>query len=270
MFADLDSTFYHPFYFEVRNPDPEYNHIFELERDRDIDRYELDLFYDEDSLFRYRRRHRPRSLFRTRPEHIGKEIESENNNFIKEKEMKYELYPLYINWKKIEEQNFENEGNYFFNVFKLFGFFGEAIFEILIESNPKNDYYTHKNFLKELFKLYKKEYKKEEIDKNIFYKKLMDIFENVVSLVKNKIIIFKEITIFLLIFKIYQAIFSSLKDKKNYIESLKNQFIILSYLTNDEYLKIYNTYLDKYTHGAFQRDKSEFIKQIKKSYKIFS
>ena len=254
-FEDIHFDAYYDFFYE-RYPEP--NDSLEFRRDR--------IFIDEDPIYL----HRPRSLFRPRSEQIGKEIKSNSKIFLEEKEIKYELYPLYINWKKIEEQHFENGGNFFFNVFKLFGYFGEAIFEILIESNPKNDYYTHKNFLKELFKLYKKEYKKEEIDKNIFCKKLLDIFENVVSLVKNKIIIFKEITIFLFIFKFYQAIFSSLKDKKNYIESLKNQFIILSYLTNEEYVKIYNTYLDKYTHNIFSRSKNDYIKQIKKNYKFFS
>ena len=35
-------------------------------------------------------------------------------------------------------------------VFKLFGHFGEAIFNILEETNNDEDYYNHKNFLKDL------------------------------------------------------------------------------------------------------------------------
>ena len=41
-------------------------------------------------------------------------------------------------------------------------------------------------------------------------------------------------------------------------------------LTNEEYVKIYNTYLDKYTHNIFSRSKSDYIKQIKTNYKFFS
>ena len=204
-----------------------------------------------------------------------KELKSNNENFIKEKDIKYNLYPLFINWKKIESKSIENN---YFKIFKLFGYFGEAIYEILRESLPKVDndeYYTYKNFINELNKLYKKEYKKEEIEKNNFYKKIMSINEDVISLVRNKIIIFKEIPIFLIIFKIYQSIYISLKDKKNIIESLKYQFIILSYMKTDEYDIIYNKYLKRFKIGRylglniFQRNKEEYIKQIKKDYKKF-
>ena len=203
------------------------------------------------------------------------ELKSNNENFIKEKDIKFNLYPLFINWKKIESKSIEND---YFKIFKLFGYFGEAIYEILRESLPKvdnNDYYTYKNFINELNKLYKKEYKKEEIEKNNFYKKIMSINEDVISLVRNKIIIFKEIPIFLIIFKIYQSIYISLKDKKNIIESLKYQFIILSYMKTDEYDIIYNKYLKRFKIGRylglniFQRNKEEYIKQIKKDYKKF-
>ena len=203
------------------------------------------------------------------------ELKSNNENFIKEKDIKFNLYPLFINWKKIESKSIEND---YFKIFKLFGYFGEAIYEILRESLPKvdnNDYYTYKNFINELNKLYKKEFKKEEIEKNNFYKKIMSINDDVISLVRNNIIIFKEIPIFLIIFKIYQSIYISLKDKKNIIESLKYQFIILSYMKTDEYDIIYNKYLKRFKIGRylglniFQRNKEEYIKQIKKDYKKF-
>ena len=199
-----------------------------------------------------------------------KEMKSDNKNFLKEKDVKFELYPLYINWKKIDKQSFEGKDNYYFNIFKIFGYFGEAIYEILIKSVPKTDYFTHNNFLNELYKLYKKEYTKEELEKNIFYKNIKDIYEDTISLIKNKIIIFKEIPIFLIILKFYQSIFSSLKDKNNAIESLRSQFVILSYLKNEEYEKIYNTHLKKFSYSIFQRNKIDFIKRIKKDYKIYS
>ena len=200
-----------------------------------------------------------------------KELESDNENFIKEKNIKFDLYPLYINWKKIETKKYPNE---YFNIFKLFGYFGEAIFEILKESIPKSDdYYTNKNFLIELIKLYQKDLTKEEIEQNKFYKKLLDIFDDVISLVKNKIVIFKEIPIFLTVLKLYQLLYSLLKDKKNCIESLKYQFIILNYLKSDEYDLLYDKYLKVCKTGRFlgynifRRSKDEYIKQIKREYK---
>ena len=228
---------------------------------------------DEENSIIYIRRN-PINIFQLEQAEL-KELKSNNENFIKEKDIKFNLYPLFINWKKIESKSLENN---YFKIFKLFGYFGEAIYEILRETLPKvdnNDYYTYKNFLNELSKLYKKELKKEEIETNNFYKKIISVNEDVVSLVKNKIIIFKEIPIFLIIFKIYQSIYISLNDKKNSIDSLKYQFIILSYIKNDEYDIIYNKYLTKFKIGRylglniFQRNKDEYIKQIKKDYKKF-
>ena len=50
--------------------------------------------------------------------------ESNNNpNFLKEKDMKFNLYPFYINWKKIEERK-----NSYYDIFIHFGYLGAAIF----------------------------------------------------------------------------------------------------------------------------------------------
>ena len=48
-----------------------------------------------------------------------------------EKNIKYNLYPLYINWKETER---EKENNVYYYIFKLFGYFGEAIFLLLKEA----------------------------------------------------------------------------------------------------------------------------------------
>jgi hypothetical protein len=202
------------------------------------------------------------------------EIKSDNNNFIKEENIKFDLYPLYINWKKIESKKIEN---YYFNIFKLFGYFGEAIYEILTKAIPKDDnYYRSNNFVNELNKLYKMKYKKEEIENNNLFKKLLEIKDDVFSLIKNKIVIFKEIPIFLIILKFYESFYSSLKDKNNAIESLKYQFIILNYLKNDEYEIIYKKYLQKFrstgflSQKIFLDNKGEYIRQIKRNYKMFT
>ena len=252
-----------------------------LRLDEPYNRFENDLFElnfrhsdsnndeNENSIFIIRRNIRNHILI----EHLDlKEIKSDNNNFIKEKDIKYDIYPLYINWKKIESKSITNT---YFNVFKLFGYFGVAVYDIFIESMSDNNNCNYKNFIGELSKLYKKEYKKEEIEEKKFYKKIMNIKDDVFSLVKNKIIIFKEISIFLIILKFYQAIYCSLNNKTNIIDSLKYQFIILSYIKNDEYEKIYNTYLRKFKIGrylgfnVFQRNKEEYHKSIKNDYKKY-
>ena len=262
---------------EIFLPFENFNERFEdpfLELNRSQRIFSIENYSDEHSIIYFRRNNR--NHFQIEQPELN-EIKSNNENFIKEKDIKFNLYPLYINWKKIETKSKENN---YFNILKLFGYFGEAIYEILVEAfhkvdNDNNDYYTHNNFISELGKLYKKEYNKEEIEKNNFFIKIMNINEDVISLVRNKIIIFKEIPIFLIIFKFYQSIYSALNEKKNIIESLKYQFIILSYLKNDEYETIYNKYLKKFKIGRylgfniFQRNKDEYIKQIKKDYKNF-
>ena len=247
----------------------------------DLNQFNIIEFYSPPSPFFINRFRRP-SIFLRSPIRIGRhvaqedldEIKSDNNNFIKEENIKFDLYPLYINWKKIESKKIEN---YYFNIFKLFGYFGEAIYEILTKAIPKDDnYYRSNNFVNELNKLYKMKYKKEEIENNNLFKKLLEIKDDVISLIKNKIIIFKEIPIFLIILKFYESFYSSLKDKNNAIESLKYQFIILNYLKNDEYEIIYKKYLQKFrstgflSQKIFLDNKGEYIRQIKRNYKMFT
>ena len=174
-----------------------------------------------------------------------KELNSNNDNFMQEKNVKYSLYPLYINWKKIETKS---DNNVYFNIFKLFGYFGEAIFNILKETTKDENYYNHKNFLKELNAFYIKYKIKHTIEENEFIKKIINIYDDVISLIKNKIIIFKEITVFLIIMRLYEIYYIKSKDNKKVLEILKYQYIILSYLKEEEYKKIFNKYYKKLNH----------------------
>ena len=199
-----------------------------------------------------------------------KEIKSNNDNFIQEKNIKYNLYPLFINWKKIET---EKEKNEYFNVFKLFGYFGVAIFDILRQLN-ENKEYNHKNFISELND-YKKYLGKSQLEGNEFYKKLIDIYNNVISLIKNRIIIFKEISIFLTVLRLYENYFYRMNDKTKLIEILKCQFLIIFKLTDKEYKKIYDKYFKKFkTHSDESEDENDiwllernlFFPKCKKNY----
>ena len=68
--------------------------------------------------------------------------ETNNNpNFMQEKDMKYNLYPFYINWKKIEERK-----NSFYDTFAHLGYFGAAVFSnFKTEECPIN--LTYKNII---------------------------------------------------------------------------------------------------------------------------
>ena len=51
------------------------------------------------------------------------QVKNNNPNFMQEEDMKYNLYPLYINWKKIEERK-----NEYYEIFIHYGYFGAAVF----------------------------------------------------------------------------------------------------------------------------------------------
>ena len=205
-----------------------------------------------------------------------KEMQSENENFIQEKNIKYSLYPLYINWKKIESKNLDNVIHY--NIFKLFGYFGAAIFNILAESSIYDlDYFSYENFLFELNSFYVKYFSESQIKNSDFFKKIINIYDDVISLIKNKIIIFKEICVFIIVMKLYQTYFSKIKDSKKLFEVIKYQYIIISYLKEDEYKLIYNKYLKKlnrkssfdilFNSHIYPKNKKKFINNLKIIYK---
>ena len=79
-----------------------------------------------------------------------KEETSENPNFMQETNMKFRLYPLYINWKKIEH----NEQGYY-RVFLRYGYFGSAIFSSFKDKYPsldaKNMFFILAEFISENF-----------------------------------------------------------------------------------------------------------------------
>ena len=121
MFADLDYEY--------------------LERNRDIFAYDNNFFefHIEPSYLSIRQDNNEREKINL------KELKSHNNSFILEKNMKYSLYLLYINWKKIETKKLNNNDN---NIFKLFGYFGAVKYNILKEIDENcGDKYNHKNFL---------------------------------------------------------------------------------------------------------------------------
>ena len=205
-----------------------------------------------------------------------KEMQSENENFIQEKNIKYSLYPLYINWKKIESKNLDNIIHY--NIFKLFGYFGAAIFNILVESSIYDlDYFSYENFLFELNSFYIKYFSESQIKNSGFFKKIINIYDDVISLIKNKIIIFKEISVFIIIMKLYQTYFSKIKDNKKLFDVIKYQYIIISYLKEDEYKLIFNKYLKKlnrkssfdilFNQHIYPKNKKKFINNLKIIYK---
>ena len=220
---------------------------------------------------------RERNRERTRENEKIKEIESNNEYFTNENNIKYNLYPLYINWKKIESKSLNNS---YYNVFRLFGYFGEAIFNIIKEANDEDkDYFNHRNFLSELNLYNTKNYSISEIKENIFFKRLVSIYDDVISLIKNNLFIYKEISVYLIVMRLYEKYFLIIDDRAKALEVLKMQFKIISNMKDNDYKKIYNEYYKKVnrdnsrrlwtddTKSKLPKSKESYINYIKINYK---
>lgn len=218
-----------------------------------------------------------------------KEETSQNPNFMQETNMKFRLYPLYINWKKIEN----NEQGYY-RVFLRYGYFGSAIFSSFKDKYPsldaKNMFSVLAEFISENF--FKKNINNslrdnkndninEEEDKKVreFFDKLPKI-NDIINLIENKIIMMKEVSLLILILKIYEIYFIINKYNNDIINVLKYEYLLLSYLSDEEYKDIYNNHFKGKISKIFKKisetngknyilpkTKLKFVNHIKSVYK---
>ena len=218
-----------------------------------------------------------------------KEEQSHNPNFMQEKNMNYRLYPFYINWKKIEH----NEQGYY-RVFVRYGYLGASIFSNFKDKYPsldvKNFFPVLAEFITDnLLKLKvnntsannEVNNKNEEIENKIkeFFEKLpstSDLF----GLIEKKIIMMKEVPLVILILKIYEMNFMANKNNEDIINVLKYEYLLLSYLSDDEYKNIYNNHFKGKISKIFKKladtkgksyllpkNKVKYINNIKSVYK---
>ena len=174
-----------------------------------------------------------------------------NPNFMHEKDMKFNLYPLYINWKKIEA----NENNYF-DMFVHFGYFGASIYstfrKIYQNITNKNIIYLFSSFCYDFLVNQNEDQEKNEKELTLFISNLPEI--NIIyKLIKKKIIMFKEIPIFLIIIKIYEIYFLYKDHEDKIIELLKYQYLLLTYITDDEYNEIFHTHYKGKVSSIFRK-----------------
>ena len=93
----------------------------------------------------------------------------------------------------------------------------------------------------------------------------------------------KEVPILLIVLKIYEIYFMRQKDKKNEIETvLKSEYLLGTYLTDDEFNKIYKKHFKGNIYKvfmkivnnngkeyAFPKTKDDFLVHIKYIYKLY-
>ena len=203
--------------------------------------------------------YRLRNYYRRRQEECEDEIvllNEENNsntnkNFMKEKDIKFRLYPFYINWKKIEE----NEKGYY-RTFIHYGFFGASIYSLFKEKYPEMDFkniiYILSSFIYEYLVSGNDDDSSQDIIK-YFFEKLPNLDE-ICGLIKKRIILMKEVPILLIVLKIYEIYFMRQKDKKNEIETvLKSEYLLGTYLTDDEFNKMYKKHFKGNIYKVFMK-----------------
>ena len=179
------------------------------------------------------------------------DIKNKNQNFIKDKDVNFRLYPFYINWKKLEN----NEYGYY-RIFVHFGYFGAAIYSIFkkkdIALNVKNILFYLSSFIPDY--LLKDDKKDALIQENIkfFFENVPEV-DTIFEIIENKIIMFREISILLIILKIYEINFI-INNNKNQIEKvLKCEYLIGTYLTNSEFIDIYRRHFKGKVFDVFKK-----------------
>lgn len=173
-----------------------------------------------------------------------------NPNFMHEKDMKYRLYPFYINWKKVEA----NKSDYF-QVFVHLGFFGAAIYSTFKEIYPsmemKNIFHIFSSFCYE-FLMNENNKEEYENEAEVFILHLPNL-EDIFSLIKDKIIMFKEVPMFIMVLKIFEIYFLFKNEIESLLELLKYEYLLVSYLTDEEYKEIFQKYFKGKVNQIFKK-----------------
>ena len=185
-----------------------------------------------------------------------------NPNFMLEKDMNFRLYPFYINWKKIEE----NESGYY-QIFVHFGYFGVSIYSSFKEKYPSlkvnNILFVLASFIDEY--LLSKNNKSESSQKLIeeFFEK-MPTLEKLCNLIQEKIIMKKEVSMILLVLKIYEIYYMLQKNNEELEKVLKNEYLLITYLNENEYKDIYHSHYK----GKISQSFKKIVEKNGKEYEL--
>ena len=205
--------------------------------------------------------------------------EKTNPNFMEEKNMNFRLYPFYINWKKIEA----NDPGYY-RILVHYGYFGAAVYSSFKEKYPSLDVnnvlFILAGFINEY--LLKPENDKTDIIKttiNDFFEKMPNLNE-LYELMEKKIIMMNQVPVIILILKIYEIDFILKKINDDIEKVLIYQYLLLTYLDDDEYKEIYNSNFKGKVSKVFKKivevhgknyylakSKIKYIEHIKSLYK---
>ena len=161
-----------------------------------------------------------------------------NSNFMTNEEIDFKKYPLNINWKKIEE----NKESYLI-VFSQYGLIGTVIYDVL-----KLERLRVYNILIEKAIDVIESFATDSCsikEKNDTLQNLPD-FDIVFSLIKNKVILFREIPVYIIFLKFYEVkIYDedvncvNPENKSLLTKIIESYYLLLSRLKDYEYNHIY-------------------------------
>ena len=205
-----------------------------------------------------------------------------NPNFMQDEDMKYNLYPFYINWKKIEEKK-----NCFYDAFIHYGYFGGAVFsnfkdeDCPINLTYKNIIFTFSTLCYD-FIINSSDKEDDTKDAQEFINKLPNI-EKIYSLIEKKILMYKEVPMYIIVLKIYEIYYIYNVDEKKLIELLEHQYLLISYLNDNEYKAIFDKNFSEKARKIFEKlvdykgrmfelpnSKKKYLNHIKYVYQTLS
>ena len=175
-----------------------------------------------------------------------------------------------------------NESGYY-RIFVHFGYFGVAVYSSFKEKYPSLDVnnilYVLASFVSEY--LLSKDNESEQSQKLIKeYFEKMPKLDNLCELIQKKIIMLKEVPMILLVLKIYEIHFLLQKKNEEIEKILKNEYLLGSYLDENEYKNIYKTHFKGKISKSFKKvvetngkdyelpkTKTKFLNHIKSIYK---
>ena len=211
---------------------------------------------------------RLRRYFRRHIEEVEDEaiIEEENKantnpNSMKEQDMNFRLYPFYINWKKLED----NESSYY-RTFIHFGYFGASVYSSFKEKYPNlsldNILFVLSSFISEY--LLSKDNKDEASQKVIkdYFEKIPNL-DDLCKLIKKKVIMLKEVPMILLVLKIYEINYMIQKNNVELEKVLKAEYLLGTYLTDEEFNDI-----NKHYKGKINKLFKKLVEENGQEYKL--
>ena len=180
---------------------------------------------------------------------------------MKGQDMNFRLYPFYINWKKLEA----NEPSYY-RTFIHFGYFGASVYSSFKEKYPNlsldNILFVLSSFISEY--LLSKDNKDEASQKVIkdYFEKIPNL-DDICELIKKKIIMLKEVPMILLVLKIYEINYMIQKNNVELEKVLKAEYLLGTYLTDEEY-----TDINKHYKGKINKLFKKLVEENGKEYKL--